>query len=468
MVFGSGFAMLVSPTGTEAAQTDLEWISLEQNVRRISSDADLKVVAGPPLTKHLHSNPGQDSTTIVNAFTVDVEDYFQVSAFEKHIPRDQWDRWESRVEANTHRMLQLLDRHGVKATFFVLGWLGERYPQLVRDIHSCGHEIGSHGYWHRLIYRQSPAEFRADLRRSRDVLQDAIGQPVTAHRAASFSITKQSLWALEILVEEGFLVDSSIFPVRHDRYGIPGAEPRLHRLTTTAGYLWEFPPSVVRFAGLNVPVGGGGYFRLYPLSVDRVLSSQNQPRRTAAVCGLLPPLGTRSRPAPHPCPFAAVAVPPLCEPWEKRAKTGRLAATVSALDGCATSFVTIVVFWKTTGRALRRADATDEHVRGWPFAGDGRAAGTPRARLFHDRQSARGGRRIATFAAPQATRPFKDPTLPVHFNGESELSRSWSRGLPGIATGSEGVASSFDVRSQFAWPAFPPRGGRSAATVLRR
>ena len=141
----------------------------------------------------------------------------------------------------------------------------ERHPELVREIHACGHEIGSHGYWHRLIYRQSPAEFRADLRRSRDVLQDAIGQPVTAHRAASFSITKQSLWALEILVEEGFLVDSSIFPVRHDRYGIPGAEPRLHRLTTTAGPLWEFPPSVVRFAGLNVPVGGGGYFRLYPL-----------------------------------------------------------------------------------------------------------------------------------------------------------------------------------------------------------
>ena len=147
-----------------------------------------------------------------------------MSAFEKHVRRDQWDRWESRVEANTHRILQLLDRHGVKATFFVLGWVGERYPQLVRDIHACGHEIGSHGYWHRLIYEQTPEEFRADLRRSRDVLQEAIGQPVTAHRAASFSITRQSLWALEILVEEGFLVDSSVFPIRHDRYGIPGAE----------------------------------------------------------------------------------------------------------------------------------------------------------------------------------------------------------------------------------------------------
>ena len=219
---------------------------------------------------------------ILNAFTVDVEDYFQVSAFEKHVPRDQWERWESRVEANTHRLLRLLDQHGVKATFFVLGWVGERYPQLVRDIHACGHEIGSHGYWHRLIYEQTPDEFRTDLRRSRDVLQEAIGQPVTAHRAASFSITKQSLWALEILVEEGFLVDSSVFPIHHDRYGIPGAERKLHRMTTASGPLWEFPPSVARFAGLNVPVSGGGYFRLYPLPwtlycLRRINRAQQQP-----------------------------------------------------------------------------------------------------------------------------------------------------------------------------------------------
>jgi polysaccharide deacetylase family protein (PEP-CTERM system associated) len=200
-----------------------------------------------------------------NVFTVDVEDYFQVSAFEKHVDRNCWDQWESRVTANTHRILEVLDRHGVHATFFVLGWIAERHPELVRAIHACGHEIGSHGYWHRLIYRQSPAEFRADLCRARDVLQDVIGRPVTAHRAASFSITRQSLWALEILVEEGFQVDSSVVPIRHDRYGIPDAQPGLHRLSTPAGPIWEFPPSVARFAGLNVPVGGGGYFRLFPL-----------------------------------------------------------------------------------------------------------------------------------------------------------------------------------------------------------
>ncbi len=202
---------------------------------------------------------------MLNVFTVDVEDYFQVSAFEKHVRRDQWGQWESRVVSNTHRILQLLDRHHVRATFFVLGWVAQRHPRLVREIHACGHEVGSHGYWHRLVYQQTPEEFRTDLRRSRDALQETLGRPVTAYRAASFSITRQSLWALEILVEEGFLADSSVFPIRHDRYGIPDAEPGPHRLETPAGSLWEFPPSVARFAGMNLPVGGGGYFRLSPL-----------------------------------------------------------------------------------------------------------------------------------------------------------------------------------------------------------
>ncbi len=226
--------------------------------------------------------PAAAERQILNAFTVDVEDYFQVSAFENHVRRDEWDHWESRVVPNTQRILELLDRNDVKATFFILGWIAQRHPQLVRTIQAAGHEIGSHGYWHRLIYQQTPEEFRADLQRSRDVLQEIIGQPVTAHRAASFSITKASLWALEILVEEGFLIDSSVFPIHHDRYGIPGAERKLHRLTTASGPLWEFPPSVARFAGLNVPVSGGGYFRLYPLPwtvycLRRINRVQQQP-----------------------------------------------------------------------------------------------------------------------------------------------------------------------------------------------
>jgi polysaccharide deacetylase family protein (PEP-CTERM system associated) len=219
---------------------------------------------------------------IVNAFTIDVEDYYQVSGFEDFISRDRWAQYESRVASNTGRMLSLLDRHGVKATFFVLGWVGNRYPQLVRDIHKAGHEIASHGYWHRLIYNQTPDEFRNDIRLSRKVLEDIIGQRVFIYRAPSFSITKRSSWALEILVEEGFAIDSSIFPIYHDRYGIPGAKTFPHQINTSAGTIWEFPPSVVRFAGQNMPVSGGGYFRLFPLfwtmwCLKRIENSTGQP-----------------------------------------------------------------------------------------------------------------------------------------------------------------------------------------------
>ncbi len=229
---------------------------------------------------------------IINAFTVDVEDYYQVSAFEKHIRRDHWDRWESRVEANTHRILRLLERHGVKATFFVLGWVAERHPRLVREIHSCGHEVGSHGYWHRLVYELSPAEFREDLRRSRRRLEDAVGARVTAHRAASFSITSRSLWALEILVEEGFSVDSSIFPIHHDRYGIP-------RRTAAA------PSADARRRALGVSPFGGPHgsrepscqwrriFQAIPAVLDALLSRPNQPPRAAALYVLRPSLGGR-------------------------------------------------------------------------------------------------------------------------------------------------------------------------------
>ncbi len=203
--------------------------------------------------------------SVLSAFTVDVEDYFQVSGFERHIERHQWDDHESRIVRNTQRVLRILERHHVRGTFFVLGWVAHRYPRLVREIDRCGHEIGTHSFWHRLIYEQTPAQFRADLRQSRAALEDVIGRPVTAHRAPSFSITQHSLWALDILVEEGIQLDSSIFPTYHDRYGIPQAEPRLHRLTVAAGSLWEFPPSVTRFGRIKVPLGGG-YFRLYPLS----------------------------------------------------------------------------------------------------------------------------------------------------------------------------------------------------------
>src|SRR5262249_36011523 len=160
--------------------------------------------------------------------------------------RDQWPEFESRVVASTHRILRVLDQASVRATFFVLGWVADKHPELVRTIHSAGHEIGCHSYWHRLIYQQTPEEFRTDLRWARDLLQDILGARVTAYRAPSFSITQQSLWALDILIEEGFLFDSSIYPTHHDRYGIAGAPAWPHQVVRPAGALWEFPMAIYR------------------------------------------------------------------------------------------------------------------------------------------------------------------------------------------------------------------------------
>lgn len=212
-----------------------------------------------------------------NAFTVDLEDYFQVSAFDRAVSRDQWPSFDRRVVANTRRMLDLVDRHAVRATFFVLGWIAEREPDLVREVRARGHEIASHGYEHRLVYDQSPDAFRRDIRRSRDLLERLTGAPVVAYRAPSFSITKKSLWALEILAEEGFRIDASIFPIYHDRYGIPDANPAIHKIATRRHPIWEIPGSTVRVGRLNLPVGGGGYLRLYPFPLTlRLLARINR------------------------------------------------------------------------------------------------------------------------------------------------------------------------------------------------
>jgi polysaccharide deacetylase family protein (PEP-CTERM system associated) len=202
-----------------------------------------------------------------NALTVDVEDYFQVSAFEHRIRRSNWDAMPCRVEENTDRLLALFDSVRVHATFFILGWVAERYPTLVNRIASAGHELASHGYWHRLVYDTTPGEFREDVRRSRDVIEQASGSRVTAYRAPSFSINKRSLWALDVLADLGFTIDSSIFPIRHDRYGMPDARPEPHEIETDSGVITEFPPSVWNVGRYNLPIAGGGYFRLYPLGV---------------------------------------------------------------------------------------------------------------------------------------------------------------------------------------------------------
>ena len=178
---------------------------------------------------------------ILNALSVDVEDYYQVSAFEKHVPRERWEWYPCRVVANTQRMLELLDRHRVKATFFVLGWTARAYPDLVREIAAAGHELGSHSYWHRLVYEQTPDEFRADLIDARSAIEDAAGRTVTTYRAPSFSITERSVWALEILAEEGVSVDSSIYPIYHDRYGMPDSRVDIHEIQTASGKHFTVP-----------------------------------------------------------------------------------------------------------------------------------------------------------------------------------------------------------------------------------
>ena len=204
-------------------------------------------------------------TRVTNVFSVDVEDYFHVEAFSDIVPRERWDSYPLRVEDNTRRVLDLLDDQGVEATFFVLGWVADRRPALVREIADRGHEIACHSYWHRLIYKLTPAEFAEDTRRAKDVIEQAAGRAVVGYRAPSYSITRSSLWALEVLADAGFEYDSSIFPIRHDVYGIPDAPRAPFRVDTPSGSLLECPITTFRLGGsTNFPVGGGGYLRLLP------------------------------------------------------------------------------------------------------------------------------------------------------------------------------------------------------------
>jgi len=205
----------------------------------------------------------------VNALTVDVEDYYQVEAFAGIVRREDWPSWQPRVERSTRRLLDLFARRNVRGTFFVLGWVAERHPQLIREIAAAGHEIACHSYQHQLIGKQTREEFRADVRRAKSSLEEITGSEVIGYRAPTYSIMRQTLWALDVLVEEGFRYDSSIFPIRHDRYGIPGADRHLHTIRCAAGEITEFPPSTVRVAGMNLPMAGGGYFRLMPYSMFR-------------------------------------------------------------------------------------------------------------------------------------------------------------------------------------------------------
>ncbi len=204
-----------------------------------------------------------------NGLSFDVEDWFQVENLRAAVSRQQWETLPRRVEANTNRILALLREHGTKATFFFLGWVAERCPQLVRDIDRDGHEVASHGYGHELVYRMTADSFRADLRRAKAFLEDLVGKPVLGYRAPSFSIVRESIWAIDVLKEEGFEYDSSVFPVSlHDRYGFTERGP--HPFRWPNGLL-EIPLAVYNLRGLGLPVAGGGYFRLFPYAYFRYL-----------------------------------------------------------------------------------------------------------------------------------------------------------------------------------------------------
>jgi polysaccharide deacetylase family protein (PEP-CTERM system associated) len=224
-----------------------------------------------------------------NGLTIDLEDYYHVSAFSSSNPQDDWGSRQSRVERNTHLLLDWLDDAGCKATFFTLAWVAKHFPQLVRHVAERGHEVACHSLRHRTVYKMSPEEFREDTHEAKLLLEDSSGSPVNGYRAPSFSITRESLWALEILVELGFRFDSSIFPVKHPNYGIPDAPRHPHRIRTASGSIVEFPMTTLEFGRRRSPFGGGAYFRLLPYWYTRSVINLLNRRENLPVCVYIHP-----------------------------------------------------------------------------------------------------------------------------------------------------------------------------------
>lgn len=217
---------------------------------------------------------------VVNAMSVDVEEYFQVGAFETCIDRADWPSFESRVVYNTQIVLDLFAEHGIAATFFCLGWVAERHPDLLRAIVDAGHEVASHGYDHRRVFELTPQSFAADLARTKAILEDCTGRPVAGYRAPSFSIGENNRWALDVLADAGYAYSSSVYPIRHDHYGMPSAPRFAFRHNDTA--MIEIPLTTVKLAGRTVPCAGGGYFRLLPYGLSRAMMQRVNERENAA------------------------------------------------------------------------------------------------------------------------------------------------------------------------------------------
>lgn len=221
------------------------------------------------------------ATPLINALTIDVEDYFQVSAFAPYIRRSEWDKRECRVERNVGRILDMLAEQNTHATFFTLGWIAQRYPHLVRRIAEAGHEVASHGYGHERVSDLTPEDFAQDIRAAKHLLEDLSGAAVTGYRAPSFSIGQGNLWALDVLQQEGYRYSSSIYPIQHDHYGMPDAPRFAHRIRED---LIEVPPTTLRMFNRNLPSSGGGYFRLFPYALSRwMLRQVNQNDQQPAI-----------------------------------------------------------------------------------------------------------------------------------------------------------------------------------------
>ena len=218
-----------------------------------------------------------------HVFSVDVEEYFQVLAFERAVPRDRWETMPSRVDASVDRLLELLARHSATATFFTVGWLAERKPELVKRIVAAGHEVASHSWWHRRVATLTPAQFRDDVRRCRAVLESLTGRPVTGFRAPSFSIVPGTEWAFDVLIEEGYRYDSSVFPIRRPGYGYAGAPVEPYEIRRPAGVLLELPMATTLAAGVRVPAAGGGWLRHLPYGLTNRALREHEARGLAAM-----------------------------------------------------------------------------------------------------------------------------------------------------------------------------------------
>lgn len=224
-----------------------------------------------------------EGRAVAHFFTVDVEEYFQVSAFEPYVERERWEHLESRVERNIDVILEMLERHGARGTFFVVGWTAKRHPWMVRRIANAGHEIGSHSFWHRRVATLAPAEFRTDVRQARAVLEDITGERVYGFRAPSFSIRAGMDWVWDVLLEEGHRYDSSTFPIRRPGYGNPGAPTTPHLIRRPGGALLELPLATAQVLGMRLPAAGGGYLRQLPLALVQRGLRQHQARRRPAM-----------------------------------------------------------------------------------------------------------------------------------------------------------------------------------------